>query len=714
MLTKRDAARAMPILALAAGSTLLILVATLDVVPRLLARSGHGQIRAAETAPPRRPESRDPIAVPETLAVAGRVVNAKEEPVAGARLYLGNVPSREDSPPTIRATTEADGRFNLTIERSELAASRSIRRGLPGPIVAAFAEGHGPAWTDDLRVDDPDGLSLQLAEDDVPVTGRMIDLEGRPISGVTVRVLQVDATLEGDLSPWLKEVAGGKPGYRSFNHFARPLEASLASPIHPATTGTDGRFRLAGVGKERLVSLLIQGPKTETQVLNVMTRRGPSATVRFSHLTNRKSVIYENVIHAADFELVAASTRPVEGVVRDRDTGLPLPGVVVRADHWNRNSFPLVLYPMTDWPGTFLRTTTDAQGHYRITGLPSRETVALRADPADGQPYHPATHEFGNTPGVGARVLDFPLTRGVLVRGRVTDRTTGAPVAALVEYHPTVENPNIGQRRDLARAEGRPTDADGRFAMVALPGPGLIAATALGDRFVHADVVGSGQTGDSHPFPNVNGVTSPSRCHAFAAIAPGTVADAVVCDLTLTPGPEPVVTILDPDGEPLAGARVSGIPPADLAREGWWQSREKARFPVTGLTDHRIRVVLIHHGGRRLAGSVAVRDSEPGSLVVRLRPWGTISGRLIDGNGRPRPGVRLSYLGPRFSNRSMLFFPRDVMTDGQGQFSFEGLVPGREYILNVAADVPRPQVGEVHVLQPGEVKSLGDVREEGP
>ncbi len=253
--------------------------------------------------------------------------------------------------------------------------------------------------------------------------------------------------------------------------------------------------------------------------------------------------------------------------------------------------------------------------------------------------------------------------------------------------------------------------------MVALPGPGVVTATALGDRFLLADVPESGQTGNARPFPIINRETSPSRCHAFATIAPGTMADAVMCDLTLTPCPESVITILDPDGEPLAGAQVSGIPPVDLAREGWWQSRERARFHVTGLTEHRIRVVLIHHEGRRLAASLAIRDSKPGSFVVRLRPWGTVSGRLIDLDGRPRPGIRLSYKGPWFSNRygSMLFLPRDVATDDQGKFSFEGLVPGREYTLNVAAvNKSRPSVGKVHLLQPGEVKSLSDVREEAP
>jgi hypothetical protein len=44
-------------------------------------------------------------------------------------------------------------------------------------------------------------------------------------------------------------------------------------------------------------------------------------------------------------------------------------------------------------------------------------------------------------------------------------------------------------------------------------------------------------------------------------------------------------------------------------------------------------------------------------------------------------------------------------------------VPGLEYIIKVAtasAEGPAPQVGEAHILQPGEVKKLGDVREAAP
>ena len=56
----------------------------------------------------------------------------------------------------------------------ELAASRH-----DGPIVAAFAEGYGPALADDLKIGDPDGLVFRLAADDVPITGRL-DRPGRP------------------------------------------------------------------------------------------------------------------------------------------------------------------------------------------------------------------------------------------------------------------------------------------------------------------------------------------------------------------------------------------------------------------------------------------------------------------------------------------------------------------------------------------------------
>jgi hypothetical protein len=58
-----------------------------------------------------------------------------------------------------------------------------------------------------------------------------------------------------------------------------------------------------------------------------MTRGGPSGSVRFRHSGAEESLrTFEIVIHAVDFDVVAAPTRAVEGIVTDAATGLPLEG----------------------------------------------------------------------------------------------------------------------------------------------------------------------------------------------------------------------------------------------------------------------------------------------------------------------------------------------------------------------------------------------------
>ncbi len=54
----------------------------------------------------------------------------------------------------------------------------------------------------------------------------------------------------------------------------------------------------------------------------------------------------------------------IVGTVRDKDTGKPLAGVTVQ----NTAAFGN--------PVRFLKTTTDAEGRYRLPGLPPRTTSA--------------------------------------------------------------------------------------------------------------------------------------------------------------------------------------------------------------------------------------------------------------------------------------------------------------------------------------------------
>ena len=51
--------------------------------------------------------------------------------------------------------------------------------------------------------------------------------------------------------------------------------------------------------------------------------------------------------------------------------------------------------------------------------------------------------------------------------------------------------------------------------------------------------------------------------------------------------------------------------------------------------------MTITHEGRKLVGSVYLKGDEAGAISVRLQPWGTVTGRVVDEDGQPRKGVML-------------------------------------------------------------------------
>src|SRR5262249_26592399 len=99
-------------------------------------------------------------------------------------------------------------------------------------------------------------------------------------------------------------------------------------------------------------------------------------------------------------------------------------------------------------------------------------------------------------PGLAAAKLDLNLHRGVLIEGRATDKSTGEPIAgARMTYAPWPDNPNIkGLTQfngfNLTGPQSRfPTNRDGRFTIVGLPGRGLVELNC-----------------PSHPYPNGQGM----------------------------------------------------------------------------------------------------------------------------------------------------------------------------------------------------------------
>ena len=162
---------------------------------------------------------------------------------------------------------------------------------------------------------------------------------------------------------WLNWLGRARPGTSEgplrvggIQSLGGPLPAGLASLIRPTTTGPDGRFRLTGPGRERLVSLLIQGPRTATQALSVMTRADPPH--RSGRATRSEEAGTPDLracdprggLHLRDGPDVAGrGDRP-----RSRH-GAPAPrgGRPRRASY--RTTFFPTAHPWIDWPGMMIR-----------------------------------------------------------------------------------------------------------------------------------------------------------------------------------------------------------------------------------------------------------------------------------------------------------------------------------------------------------------------
>jgi hypothetical protein len=645
-----------------------------------------------------------------TLAVRGRILDPEGRPFAGARVYA-YMPYREHNadglfaePPAPDAISDADGRFRFTA--SDPAAERpQVQAAGDHPTIAALAPGFGPAWGSFTTADEAQDLTLKLARDDVPILGRVVDLEGRPVPGVSIHPLLLWASSGEDLTEWEAAMARSRDSTDGpMAKHSRDLELFRWRKAFSVTTDAEGRFRLTGIGRERVVSLLIEGPTIATSFGNIHARTRPGPTYHVP-VRRDKPEAGTLVFHGATFDYAAAPTRPIEGTVRDKQTGRPLAGVSIRS--WRFAGSEVV-------GRDYVRTTTGADGRYRLVGMPPGRGNRITAEPGATGPYLGAGADVPGGVGPGPATVDFALQRGLTIRGKVTDKATGQPVPAFVQYFIFVDNPHLAKARAL---HGRPvrTRRDGTFELEGLPGRGLVAARAATDQYlvgVGADrIAGPRVQGWFHTDPHI---CQPERLHAIAAIEPAEDARSLTCDLALDPGITLAGTVVGPDGQPVTGCTAIDLCPHTMSYN--MVKLTSDRFTARGLDPRHPRPLVFRHDGKDLTGIVVVRGDETGPLTVRLGPAGSVVGRLLDDDGQPRRGVRISagYAPGQFGpgDFEALLEP-NIGEDGR--FRFHGLLPGVSY--NFGAFAEPNYLGEIAAgikVEPGATRDLGEVKVRQP
>jgi RNA polymerase sigma factor (sigma-70 family) len=613
-----------------------------------------------EPANPR--DARPPTDDKDVLAYTGRVLGPDGQPVAGARLFLTSQ-YREWEPVPENATSGRDGQFEFTVPKA--------RFGDHFTIVTAIAANHGVGWVEVPANSEKKELTIRLVKDDVPLTGQVVDLEGKPVPGATLTVLAVHAASGEDLGPWL-EAAAGRKG-RSFELEQQYLKRSTVALSSKTTTDAEGRIRLTGIGGNRLVVARLDGPTIASQQLHILTRPGkPIEVTKYEGDPAYGEPRIVTIYHGARFRLVAAPTRPVVGVVRDKDTKKPIPGVTIQS--YVRSGAPGINHHVD----VIVRTTTDADGRYRLVGLPKSKDFKIVAIPPGDQPYVLTNQEVPDNPGLDPVTVDFALKRGIWIEGRLTDKVTGQPIRGAVEYFSLSGNPNL---REYPGFDGsilyehaiKEAKADGSYRVVGLPGPGLVGVYYQKDPYLRAP-----DRDDEFGTKETSFVTAPyylgftSNYNALARIEPAKGADAVSRDITLDPGWSVMVTVQGPDGRPLPGTY-------RLEQGGDWAVEKAPEFRVF-INPHRSWPLFLKHPEKGLIGVTQPPKENNSKLTVRLEPASEVVGRLLDADGKPRAGAELEVsFRPRGGWRS--YAPKAIKTDREGRFRIPLLLPDTTFRL---------------------------------
>ena len=713
------------------------------VTPVATEANGGDDVSTAETVA----SLAGPSAANRELTFSGTVMDPDGKPVANARLFL----HRWDLP-VVNGVEEpivvsgADGTFRFRLQQKdcpEYTGFLILKDGFGFAYKPAYAcEDDGtllaamPVQTQRVIREMLGELdsTFRLRPDDVPLRGRVLNTKGQPVSPAEITITKVWDGKDGSLEAWEEATTAERADFYSVRSQTTgslngPKTAAIAHIVHE----DDGWFTIHGIGRERIAKIAVRAPGVAGFHVFARTRSGE--TIKLPNSWDDPEMKTE-VYYPAEFTHVAGPTQTVVGRITDRETGKPIANCQLVTQKTSASD----LHSMAD--SGFIRATTDADGRYRLEGLPigKAKFVVL---PTTQSRY--VRSEAGVTIKVSREAVqkDIKLQRGVLVTGNAVDSATGEQLTGRIEYfafgdHPMLNGPDRIRLADVDMQFDR-TNPDGRFEMVVLPGRGMIGFMADNAQDFPRGAGAENIEAPEGPFDGSmrSFHTQPSYCLAtnfnFLADFNASPDAPPVLELKLESGMNFDVKVVDPDGTPVRNTINAGE-----RRTGGWYKSFGGGFRVSGHREEIPRRLFAYLPDTDQCGTLLIDGKPEEDPTIRLQQAGRVVGRLVNKHGEPMAGVAIRNghrfhwgPGPDDSVRDNGSFPDDqdarrdrLITDDDGQFEILGLLPGLRYTAR--GDGPRSmsedktirgtglvRLGDLFrdlTIQAGEVKDLGDVQ----
>ncbi|MCA9139900.1 MAG: carboxypeptidase regulatory-like domain-containing protein [Planctomycetales bacterium] len=625
----------------------------------------------------------------DPLMFSGQVLHG-EKPVAGVSISLYERighwafyeewhPREEiDVAPRVVAISDQDGNFQFTF-------SPELLNDTPWTIwpdswkqvqVVASKDAMGVGWCNLGQLESRGKIWIRGT---VPLRGRVIDIEGQPVADAAVNFhyLSDDQPTHSEL--W------------------QPTWTGLSSDVK---TNSEGEFEIRGLPTNRKgVHLYVDGRRIATKRVSI-------------DMTGEERSI----------ELIVEPTKPIQGIVRDIQSGSPVPGITVYGEEENTHRL--------------VRAVTDANGRYELTGLPKSKLYQLTTRPRFSSGYLVRYTTAIDTPGLDPISHDIAIRKGVPVELTLVDKKSRQLLHPEVHYAPTDDNP---LHRESSRGNYKPGDGFRQFYSAdetgivrfnAYPGRGLIRVTLQGQS--DYPLVGSTDEIRKNALIDIN-FHFAELSHAYTVIDPKPDEPLVKLELEADPGETMQGNLIDQSGVPVngatftnmndfgyddreAGGGMSGLgeesaPPAGYS-ENLGGKLADDQFTVRMLRPGRDRLLVFVHEDRKLIASAVTRLGESLDTVV-MTSWATVTGVVKDSNGQPLSDVDVFVDYPQHpKGRYGVWTKRPATkTDSSGAFRLERLIPDLQHKLTVIAPDGYAAIESIEILpEIGQTIDAGELK----